>query len=344
MTINEIFSTIRDWAVGKFQPKGNYVTGAEISDFIPRSVEDYINTHEDELTGPQGPQGEPGAQGAIGATGPQGPKGDTGATGPQGPKGETGVTGPQGPKGDTGATGPQGPKGATGATGPQGPKGDTGATGPQGPSGSPWGGGTFTGNITMGTNAIRFYSGKINSPAGQQLYIAASDEWQFEVFLGVKTSMWAFCPGSDGRLKLGHPNYRWEQIYSSVSAISTSDRNRKKDITPIADEYLDFFLLLQPVTYRFIDGASGRIHVGFISQDVETAMAQAGLSDLEFAGFCKDKALDAEGNPILDDHGNPTYIYSLRYEEFIAINTAAIQRQQQIINMLVKRVSKLEKL
>ena len=248
MTINEIFSTIRDWAVGKFQPKGNYVTGAEISDFIPRSVEDYINTHEDELTGPQGPQGEPGAQGAIGATGPQGPKGDTGATGPQGPKGETGVTGPQGPKGDTGATGPQGPKGATGATGPQGPKGDTGATGPQGPSGSPWGGGTFTGNITMGTNAIRFYSGKINSPAGQQLYIAASDEWQFEVFLGVKTSMWAFCQGSDGRLKLGHPNYRWEQIYSSVSAISTSDRNRKKDITPIADKYLDFFLLLQPVT------------------------------------------------------------------------------------------------
>lgn len=43
--------------------------------------------------------------------------------------------------------GPQGPKGNTGATGPQGPKGDTGATGPQGPSGSPWGGGTFAGNV-----------------------------------------------------------------------------------------------------------------------------------------------------------------------------------------------------
>lgn len=32
MTINEIFSTIRDWAVGKFQPKGNYVTETDLSD------------------------------------------------------------------------------------------------------------------------------------------------------------------------------------------------------------------------------------------------------------------------------------------------------------------------
>ncbi len=296
-------------------------------------------------TGPKGDAGATGPQGSkgdTGATGPQGPKGDTGATGPQGSKGDTGATGPQGPKGDTGATGPQGPKGDTGATGPQGPKGDTGAAGPQGPSGSPWGGGTFTGDIHMGRQTIHFYSGKINSPAGQQLYIAASNEWQYEVFLGVKTLMWTLCPGSDGSTALGHPNYRWGQIYSTVSAISTSDRHRKKDIIPIPDKYLKFFALLQPVTYRFIDGTSGRVHAGFISQDVETAMAQAELSDLDFAGFCKDKALDVEGNPILDDCGNPTYIYSLRYEEFIAINTAVIQHQQQMINALAERVTKLE--
>lgn len=265
-----------------------------------------------------------------------------------------------------GATGPQGPKGDTGATGPQGPKGDTGATGPQGPSGSPWGGGTFNGSITLASNhtlaidrgsniymntsssinmvnnPIYLGAGKINSPGNQQLYIGASSEWQYELFLGVKSLMWTLCPGSDGSVVLGHPNFRWGQIYSTASAISTSDRNRKKDITPIADKYLDFFALLQPVTYRFIDGASGRIHVGFIAQDVEDAMLQTGLSDLDFAGFCKDKALDAEGNPILDDCGNPTYIYSLRYEEFIAINTAVIQHQQQMINTLAGRVLRLE--
>ena len=30
MTVNEIFSTIRDWAVGKFQPKGDYAVSSDI--------------------------------------------------------------------------------------------------------------------------------------------------------------------------------------------------------------------------------------------------------------------------------------------------------------------------
>ncbi len=293
----------------------------QLTNIVPTNVQAYVDAHKDDLRG---------------ATGLQGAKGD---------------------KGD---------KGDTGATGPQGPKGDTGATGPQGPSGSPWGGGTFNGSVTLApnhtlaidrgsniymntsssinmvNNPIYLGAGKINSPGNQQLYIGASSEWQYELFLGVKSLIWTLCPGSDGSVVLGHPNFRWGQIYSTVSAISTSDRNRKKDIVPMSDKYLDFFALLQPVTYRFIDGTSGRIHVGFIAQDVEAAMAQAGLSDLEFAGFCKDKASDAEGNPILDDHGNSTYIYSLRYEEFIAINTATIQRQQQIINTLAERITKLE--
>ncbi len=236
-------------------------------------------------------------------------------------------------------------------------------------------GGTITGNISMGTNAIYFCDGKLKSPAGQQLYIAASDEWQFELFLGVKTSMWTFCPGSDGGVRLGHPNYRWDQIYSSVPAISTSDKNKKKDVTHISDKYLDFFALLQPVTYKFIDGASGRTHVGFIAQDVESAMAESGLSDLDFAGFCRDKKLRAihhkktrqrrdaynnlltnNGVPVMeeyeeityeeeyDSNGNPVFVYALRYEEFIAINTAVLQRQQQKINMLEESVLRLEQL
>ncbi len=133
-------------------------------------------------------------------------------------------------------------------------------------------------------------------------------------------------------------------MYARQSTIATSDRNQKKDITHIPDKYLDLFTLLQPVRYRFIDGTSGRIHIGFIAQDVEDAMEQTGLSDLDFAGFCRDKAIDAEGNPILDDCGNPTYIYSLRYEEFIALNTAVIQCQQAKISKLEQRLERLEEL
>ena len=45
----------------------------------------------------------------------------------------------------------------------------------------------------------------------------------------------------------------------------------------------------------------------------------------------------------LDSDGNPVYIYSLRYEEFIALNTAVIQRQQEIISGLEQRVEALER-
>ncbi len=319
-----------------------------LQDVVPANVQAYVDAHKADLrgaTGSQGPKGDTGLQGPkgdIGDTGPQGPKGNTGATGPQGPKGNTGATGPQGPKGDTGATGPQGPKGNTGATGPQGPKGDTGATGPQGPAGSPWGGGTFTGQVKMQNSTPFILNNWGLYSESSQMIKAQPPENEFTMTMGVTDNRWAICPWKDKAYHLGTPNHRWEQLHANNAVISTSDRNQKKDIIPMSDKYLEFLALLQPVTYRFIDGTSGRIHVGFIAQDVEDAMMQTGLSDLDFAGFCRDKALDPEGNPILDDCGNPTYIYSLRYEEFIAINTAAIQRQQTQIDSLKQRVKQLE--
>lgn len=48
---------------------------------------------------------------------------------------------------------------------------------------------------------------------------------------------------------------------------------------------------LQPVSFLFKDGTSGRTHIGFIAQDVEQAMSECGLTDLDFAGFCKDQKL-----------------------------------------------------
>ena len=75
-------------------------------------------------------------------------------------------------------------------------------------------------------------------------------------------------------------------------------------------------MLLQPKSYLFKDGESGRTHVGFISQDVEEAMSICGLTSLEFAGFCKDQKTERieneEGNmeekPVFDDEGNPVYL------------------------------------
>ena len=153
--------------------------------------------------------------------------------------------------------------------------------------------------------------------------------------------------GMNGTVSLGSGNYRFSQLYVTSSSISTSDKNYKDDIKPLTDKHLQFFMKLQPVSFLLKDGTSGRTHVGFIAQDVEQAMAECGLTDLDFAGFCKDqkiasKLVDGEeiNEPILDENGNPEYIYSLRYEEFIAIITHAVQKLWQKVTNIEQNLMK----
>lgn len=159
-----------------------------------------------------------------------------------------------------------------------------------------------------------------------------------------------FFPSSNGNCNLGISSNRWSQLYAASSAISTSDRKQKKNIKEIDIKYIELFNLLQPVSFQFQHGTSGRTHIGFISQDIESAMDSVGLTDLDFAGFCKDQEMTEvcgeDGNrhlePVLDDDGNPVYIYSLRYEEFIALNTKMIQLQQNKIELLENKINNLE--
>lgn len=104
----------------------------------------------------------------------------------------------------------------------------------------------------------------------------------------------------------------------SGSAI-TSDKNKKHDISPVSDKYVDLFDKLSPSLFKYNDGTSDRTHVGFIAQDVEQAVKDAGLSSKDFAGY------------IIDENGE----YSIRYEEIIALNTMEIQK-------LKARIAELE--
>ena len=114
---------------------------------------------------------------------------------------------------------------------------------------------------------------------------------------------------------------------------------------------------LLPKSYKFNNGTSGRTHVGFIAQEVESAMESAGLSDLEFAGFCRDQktvpvqktkdiqVLDEKTGEMYtetvtyteDEPVEGEYIYSLRYEEFIALNTLMIQKLMERVDALEKK-------
>jgi hypothetical protein len=153
-----------------------------------------------------------------------------------------------------------------------------------------------------------------------------------------------FRPSNDNSMACGVSGYRWSTVYAGSSTIVTSDRTKKKEIYPMSDIQLEFFMKLIPVTYQFIDGESGRKHYGFISQDVEQAMTDCGLTSLDFAGFIKSPIYSIiEENGDYDTSSNViSWNYFLRYEEFIALNTYVIQQQQIIIHDILSRLSILE--
>lgn len=173
----------------------------------------------------------------------------------------------------------------------------------------------------------------------QHLYLSDNiNDGTYTLHLGVQDNTHTLCPDVNGKLYLGTGNKRWAQIYSTNGSISTSDRNEKKDITEISDKYVELFKSLKPVQYKFKDGNSNRTHIGFIAQDVEDAMNKTGLSDLDFAGFCKDvktiRNSDGEDEVVPNE-----YVYGLRYEEFIALNTKIIQNLLGRIEVLESKIN-----
>ena len=91
------------------------------------------------------------------------------------------------------------------------------------------------------------------------------------------------------------------------------------------------------------------------------------MTSLDFAGFCKDQLIKKveveeeivipamENEPehtekiitekeelVFDENGEPVYIYALRYEEFIALNTMACQKIMSDLETVNDRLRKLE--
>ena len=203
--------------------------------------------------------------------------------------------------------------------------------------------------LNHSTNAM------LEAPSSQLLYLRASNEANLGLVLGVRSysgqSMWSFSPEADGGtylMRLGMPNYRWNQIYSTASSISTSDRNEKKDIVPLDESARDFIMALNPVSYKFINGESGRTHYGMIAQDVEEEMAELGMTALDFGGFCKDqktvpyKRMEGECEITDDMPVEGEYRYGLRYEEFMAPAIKTIQLQQEELNELRTELDELK--
>lgn len=194
------------------------------------------------------------------------------------------------------------------------------------------------GTITISSASSASYAIDLYAYGGLRMAAGTGDAYVgsysgFVTLDGIRgnTSANDFFPSSQGNYTLGTSYYTWKDIYSETGEISTSDREKKNSIDYDTSAYVTFFDQLKPCSYKLNAGTSGRKHVGLISQDVEEALAEAGLTSKDFAGFVKSPRKDENGNVIEGE-----YDYALRYGEFIGLCIAEIQK-------LKGRVEELER-
>lgn len=194
--------------------------------------------------------------------------------------------------------------------------------------------------------------------AGEQMYITSDNNVYLYTNCNTITAKkgiaidkaGSFYPLTSGNYTFGTSTYKWGQIYSTASSISTSDRNEKHDINPVDMQTVENLIMgLKPVTYKYNDGTSDRLHYGLIAQDVEELLGTLNISSQDFAAFIKSQKehLDVksgETSLVTDENGEPVYTYGLRYEEFVAPLIKMVQEQQKKIETLEERLEKLEKL
>lgn len=166
-------------------------------------------------------------------------------------------------------------------------------------------------------------------------YAEASGSTSLKIYCGssqnVELNQWngSWYWHSDAPCYLGGSENRWTTVYLVNQPNVGSDKNSKKSITDKLEKYLAMHKLLRPVSYMLRNlkktDAHDRKHIGFIAQEVEAAMGQAGLSAADFGGLCVDNGK-----------------YSLRYGEFVALNTAAIHALEKRVEALEQTITEME--
>ena len=207
-----------------------------------------------------------------------------------------------------------------------------------------------------------FYFKTVNTDAGVEaqakgVRLSWGKEYSYKLFFGQDPTYGdALClhASSNGLYSFGNSTARWASIYSTNGIIQTSDATRKEQITALGEKQLAFFEKLRPVSYKLKSGFDDqenhdRLHYGFIAQEVEQAMAECDISAMEFGGLCKDKevvlakTLNEDGTESLASKETGADIYSLRYQEFIALNTAAIQALKREVTALRAELNTMKK-
>lgn len=153
-------------------------------------------------------------------------------------------------------------------------------------------------------------------------------------------------------------------MYIGTSGVSSrkgfrnsSDERIKKDFKHFDDDFINSYMQLEPVKYRFKDDSDDKYHIGFKAQNVDKTLNAYGKKYDEQFGTCvashinQDYAEKAYGIKDMNE------VYTLAYDELIGANTFMIQKTRKdllyqsgkidiheaIINDLQFKIAKMEK-
>lgn len=115
---------------------------------------------------------------------------------------------------------------------------------------------------------------------------------------------------------------------NASGATTVSDERLKTDWKDL-NKYSEFYDNIKPKSFKYINGSSGRNHIGFSAQQIEQSLIRSGLSTSDFAGLVKYKV-----DPSSEEYNGYDEEYGLIYSEFIALNTYMIQKLQDEIKSL----------
>lgn len=125
-----------------------------------------------------------------------------------------------------------------------------------------------------------------------------------------------------------------------------SDERLKQNFTDL-ERWDNFYDDIEPIAFKLKNGTSGRFHMGFKAQQIETALSDNGLQSNDFAGFIKMDHV-ADEDPSNEAAYSEAGIlpgedeYGLIYSEFIALNVYQIQKLKQEITELRDMITDLQ--
>lgn len=153
-------------------------------------------------------------------------------------------------------------------------------------------------------------------------------------------------------------------MYIETSGVSSrkgfrnsSDERIKKDFRHFDDDFINSYMQLEPIKYRFKDDTDNSYHIGFKAQNVNGVLNDYGKFHNEQFGICATHHIDPEYAKKTYGEKNMTEVYTLAYDELIGANTFMIQKtrkdlmyqagridmQEAIINDLQTRLLQAEK-